>query len=160
MSAPDGLLEIGWLRRAHGVLGHVNVELSTDRPERTEPGARWWSGGQWLTVQTAQPHLGRWLVTFEEITGREQAQTFTNQLAYAEPLADLEELWVHELIGSDVVERDGTSRGRCVAVLDNPAADLLELESGVLVPVVFVVEHGDGRIIIDPPAGLFELDEE
>ena len=157
---PEGLLEIGWLRRAHGVRGQLNVELSTDRAERTEPGARWWSNGQWLTVQSAQPHLERWLVTFEEITGREQAQRFTNQLAYAEPLADTEELWVHELIGSQVVERDGTVRGRCVAVIENPAADLLELEGGALVPVVFVVEQDDGRIVIDPPPGLFELDEE
>ena len=38
----------------------------------------------------------------------------------------------------------------------NPAADLLELEGGALVPVVFVVEQGDGRVVIDPPAGLFD----
>jgi 16S rRNA processing protein RimM len=157
---PDNLLEIGWLRRAHGVRGQVNVELTSERPERTEPGARWWSNGHWLTVNTAQFHLGRWLVTFDEITGREQAQTFTNQVAYAEALPDNGEMWVHELIGAEVVETGGTARGRCVAVIDNPAADLLELESGALVPVVFVVEHGDGRILIDPPPGLFELDQD
>ena len=69
-------------------------------------------------------------------------------------------MWVHELIGAEVVEVDGTARGRCVAVIDNPAADLLELASGALVPVVFVIEHGDGRILIDPPPGLFELDQD
>lgn len=157
---PDGLLEIGTLRRAHGVRGQVSVELSTDRPERVEPGARWWSNGQWLTVGGVQRHQDRWLVDFDEITGREQAQAFTNQPAFAEPLEDPEELWVHELIGSEVVEADGTSRGRCVAVIDNPAADLLELDGGALVPVVFVTEHGEGRIVIDPPAGLFDLDED
>ena len=26
-----------------------------------------------------------------------------------------------------------------------------------LVPVVFVVEHGPGRVVIDPPEGLFDL---
>ena len=140
--------------------GQVNVELTSERAERTEPGARWWSNGHWLTVTTAQFHLGRWLVTFDEITGREQAQTFTNQVAYAEPLPDNGEMWVHELIGAEVVEVDGTARGRCVAVIDNPAADLLELASGALVPVVFVIEHGDGRILIDPPPGLFELDQD
>ena len=56
-----------------------------------------------------------------------------------------------------VVEVDGTPRGVCVAVVENPAADLLELDSGALVPVVFVVEHDADRIVIDPPAGLFEL---
>ena len=44
------------------------------------------------------------------------------------------------------------------AVIENPAADLLELESGALVPVVFVVEHDAARIVIDPPDGLFDLD--
>ncbi|MFV0306499.1 MAG: ribosome maturation factor RimM [Desertimonas sp.] len=157
---PDGVLEIGVLRRAHGVRGQISVELSTDRPERVEPGARWWAGGQWLTVAAAQRHQDRWLVTFDEIAGREQAQAFTNQAACAEPLEDPDALWVHQLIGAQVVERDGTARGRCVAVIDNPAADLLELDGGALVPVVFVTDHGDGRIVIDPPDGLFDLGED
>ena len=98
-------------------------------------------------------------MTFEEIRDRAAAQRFTNAPAYAEPLEDGEELWVHELIGVPVVEVDGTARGTCVAVIDNPAADLIELDSGALVPVVFVTSHADGEIVIDPPAGLFELTE-
>jgi 16S rRNA processing protein RimM len=39
----------------------------------------------------------------------------------------------------------------------NPASDLLELESGALVPVAFVVDRAPGRITIDPPDGLFDL---
>ena len=39
----------------------------------------------------------------------------------------------------------------------NPAADLLELDSGALVPVVFVVDHAPGRVTIDPPEGLLDL---
>jgi 16S rRNA processing protein RimM len=154
---PDGLLEIGHLRRAHGVRGQINVQLATDRPERLVKGARWFARGSWLTVVEASPHQDRWLVTFEEVRDRGAAQRFTNAPAYAEALDDPEELWVHELIGATVVEVDGTPRGTCVAVIDNPAADLLELDSGALVPVVFVTEHADGRIVIDPPDGLFEL---
>ena len=78
---------------------------------------------------------------------------------YAAPLDDPDELWVHELIGAAVVEADGTPRGTCVAVVENPAADLLELDSGALVPVVFVVDQTPERIVIDPPPGLFELTE-
>ena len=44
-------------------------------------------------------------------------------------------------------------------MIDNPAADLLELESGALVPASFVVSIADGVVTIDPPGGLFELDE-
>jgi hypothetical protein len=41
--------------------------------------------------------------------------------------------------------------------MSNPASDLLELDSGALVPVVFVVEQASGRVTIDPPEGLLEL---
>jgi 16S rRNA processing protein RimM len=154
---PPGLLEIGHLRRAHGVRGQLNVQLMTDRPERRVPGARWFARDTWLTVAAAAPHQDRWLVTFEEVGDRATAQRFTNVVAYAEPLDDPEELWVHELIGAPVVEVDGTPRGTCVAVVENPAADLLELDSGALVPVVFVKDHSEAGIVIDPPPGLFEL---
>lgn len=154
---PDGLLEIGHIRRAHGVRGQVAVELWTDRVERLAPGTRWYARGGWLTVADASPHHARWLVRFEEVADRTTAQRYTNVPVYAEPLDDPEELWVHELIGSDVVETDGTRRGTCVAVVANPASDLLELDSGALVPVVFVVDRAPGRIVIDPPAGLFEV---
>jgi 16S rRNA processing protein RimM len=154
---PPGLLEIGHLRRAHGVRGQLNVQLASDRPERLVEGARWYARGTWLTVVTAARHQDRWLVTFEEIDDRATAQRFTNAIAYAEPLDDPDELWVHELVGAAVVEVDGTPRGTCVAVVENPAADLLELDSGALVPVVFVTARTPAGIVIDPPAGLFEL---
>ena len=154
---PAGLLEIGHLRKAHGVHGQVNVQLTTDRPERLVPGTRWFARDGWLTIVTASPHLDRWLVTFDEIGDRLGAQRYTNTPVYAEPLDDPDELWVHELIGLPVVEVDGTARGTCVAVIDNPAAYLLELDSGALVPVVFVTEQSAERIVIDPPDGLFDL---
>ena len=160
MARPAGLLEIGQIRRAHGVRGDVLVELGSDRPERVAAGARWFAGEGWLTVVAARRHQDRWLVSLAELNDRTAAQQYTNTAIYAEPVDDPDELWVHELIGAEVVEVSGRSRGTCVAVVANPAADLLELESGALVPVVFVTERGDGTIVIDPPLGLFDDDEE
>ena len=157
MTVPAGLLEIGHLRRAHGVRGQVNVQLGTDRLERLEPGTRWFARDGWLTVVAATPHQDRWLVTFEEIKDRVTAQRYTNTPVYAERLEDDDELWVHELIGTRVVDVGGAEHGTVAAVIANPAADLLELESGALVPVVFIVERTADRIVIDPPAGLFEV---
>jgi 16S rRNA processing protein RimM len=156
VTRPSNLLEIGHIRRAHGVRGQVSVELGTDRIERVAPGTRWYARDGWLTVLAAAPHHDRWLVTIEGIGDRSAAQRYTNVPIYAEPIDDPEALWVHELIGSAVEDVNGRDRGRCVAVVANPAADLLELESGVLVPVVFVVRHADGVIVVDPPAGLFD----
>jgi 16S rRNA processing protein RimM len=64
---------------------------------------------------------------------------------------------VHELIGSAVVDTDGSALGRVVGIEANPAHDLLVLDTDVLVPMVFVVEHRDDVVVVDPPAGLLEL---
>ena len=78
----------------------------------------------------------------------------------AEPIDDPDELWVHELIGATVIDQHGVAHGTVTRVLDNPASDLLELDSGTLVPVRFVVAHTPGEEIhVDVPVGLFDLDE-
>jgi 16S rRNA processing protein RimM len=154
---PDGLLEVGHVARPHGIRGDVWVALSTDRTERVAPGARLWGAGRWWTVTSSSAAGDRWRVRFEGIADRAGAEALARTALYAEPIDDPDALWVHELIGAAVVEVGGTPRGRCVAVLANPAADLLELESGALVPITFVVSAGDGVITIDPPDGLFEL---
>jgi 16S rRNA processing protein RimM len=153
---PEGLLEVGRISRPHGLRGDVYVDLSTDRTERLEPGSRLWCRGEWLTVTEAARHPQRWLVRFDGITDRTAAERFTNTRLYAEPIDDPDAIWVHHLVGAEVVELDGTERGRCTAVIDNPAADLLELESGALVPMSFVVAFDGGVVTIDPPEGLFE----
>ena len=61
-------------------------------------------------------------------------------------------------VGAGVVTASGGDAvGTCVAVGANPASDLLELDSGALVPVVFVVDRAAGRVTIDPPEGLLDL---
>jgi 16S rRNA processing protein RimM len=134
----------------------VYVDLTTDRTDRLDRGARLWARDQELVVEAARPSNRRWLVTFEGFD-RSRAERFTGAELLAEPIEDPDVLWVHDLIGARVVELDGTDRGRCVAVVDNPAADLLELESGALVPVRFVVTAADGVVTVDVPEGLFEL---
>ena len=151
--------EIGRVGRAHGVRGEVLVSLITDRLERLEPGSRLLVGTQWRTVASSRPQQHRWLVRFDDVTDRNRAETLTGQLIFAEPLADDiadDGLWVHDLIGSVVVDLAGVSHGTCVSVIDNPAHDILELDTGWLVPVAFVTSCVDGVVTIDPPDGLFE----
>lgn len=133
------------------------VTLSTDRDERLAVGTRLQCRGRWLTVETATPHTRRWLVRFAELTDRTAAEELAGATLLAEPIDDPDAIWVHELVGALVVETDGTVRGRCTAVVANPAADLLELDSGALVPVVFVRSVADGTVIVEPPEGLFDL---
>lgn len=157
-SIPAGLLEIGHIRRAHGLRGEVFVQLLSDDPKRLVPGSVVRTRHGEFTVESARvASSGRRVVKFDSIPDRTAAERYANEPLYAEPLDDPDALWAHELIGADVVEVDGTNRGRCVAVLANPAADILELESGALVPSVFVVSNVDGVITVDVPDGLFEL---
>ena len=155
---PDGLLEVGRIGRAHGVKGAVYVTLSTGRTERVDVGSRLFDGRQWLVVEAARPQpANKWVVQFEGVADRNAAEQLTGRTLSAEPIDDDAELWVHDLIGSRVVDADGVDRGECVAVLDNPAHDILELDTGHLVPVTFIVSAADGIITVDTPAGLFDL---
>lgn len=155
----DGLLEVGHIRRAHGLRGEVFVQLISDSDVRVAPGAELIAGDQTLVVETSRlASNGRRVVKFAQIPDRTAAERYANQLLRGRPIDDPDALWVHELIGRRVVEIDGTDHGRCVAVLANPAADLLELDSGALVPTNFVVSNSDGTIVVDTPEGLFDLD--
>ena len=74
----------------------------------------------------------------------------------APPLDDPAALWVHELVGAEVVDTAGLPLGTVDAVQANPASDLLVLAGGGLVPLRFVVAHEPGRVTVDPPPGLLD----
>jgi 16S rRNA processing protein RimM len=157
VAARPDLLEVGRVGRAHGLQGEVAVTFTTQRDERHVPGAVLYADERELVVETARPHQGRWLIRFAGITDRDAAIALRGAQLRAEPLDPAEgELWVHELVGAEVVDTTGRTHGQVVAVEANPAHDLLVLDDGALVPVVFIVEHTPGRVVVDPPAGLLE----
>jgi 16S rRNA processing protein RimM len=151
------LLEVGRITKPHGLRGEVLVNLVTDRVERLDPGAVLTTDDGELVVRSARRHHDRWIVDFEGCTSREDADRLRGRLLRAEAVADPDQMWVHDLVGADVVTAGGERVGKCVGVIANPAADLLELDGGALVPVVFVVGHTATEITIDPPEGLFDL---
>lgn len=149
-------LEVGRIAKSHGLRGEVLVSLTTNRTERVAPGSTLFVGVTAMQVSASRPHQGKWIVQFDGLNDRDEADSLRGRALTAPPLEDPDELWVHELIGCAVVERDGTTRGRVEAVQENPAHDLLVLDSGMLVPLVFVVERSVDQIVIDPPEGLFD----
>lgn len=153
------MLEVGRIGRAHGLTGEVAVTAISSRPERFAPGSKLFAGDKELVVRSARPHQDRWLVRFEGIEDRTAAEALRNLVLKGELLPDYpeDELWVHELVGAVVRDRAGTVFGKVSAVEANPAHDLLVLEDGKLVPIVFVVEREEGVVTIDPPEGLFDL---
>ena len=155
---PEGppLLEIGQVVKPHGLRGEVVVRLITDRLERLAAGTVLQSTSGAMEVLAARPHQSGHLVRFAGVDDREAAERLRGTVLSAPALEDPGALWVHELIGADVVDLDGNACGRVVAVEANPASDLLVLESGGLVPLHFLVETSPGRLVVDPPAGLLD----
>lgn len=145
------------------------VEAVSNRPERFAPGAVLYAGERALPVRRASPQGGpgpagrvtraRWIVSFEGVDDRNTAERLRDTVLVGDLLDyddDEADLWVHELVGSEMFDPAGRVLGRVAAVEANPASDLLVLESGHLVPMVFVIEAGAGRVVVDPPAGLLD----
>ena len=150
------MLEVGRIVKPHGLRGDVIVDLVTNRTERLDPGTVLDGGARTFEVVRASQHKGRWIVTFHGVNSIDEAEALRGVVLRAEPLDDPDALWVHELLGAAVVEKDGTARGTVTAVQANPASDLLVLDSGALVPLRFVVEHSPERVVVDAPEGLFD----
>ncbi|MEJ5255517.1 MAG: ribosome maturation factor RimM [Acidimicrobiales bacterium] len=154
------MLAVGRVAKSHGLRGEVVVVLTSSETSRVAAGSVLFAGGRELVVVASRPYQARYIVKFEGVDSREQADQLRGVELTAPPLEGApDDLWVHELVGAEVVEVSGVSRGRVEAVQANPASDLLVLESGALVPLTFVVGWRDpGRVLeIDPPPGLFEL---
>jgi 16S rRNA processing protein RimM len=168
------LLTVGQIVRPHGVHGEVIVDVRTDEPETrfavgstlaTENG-----GPPSLTVEAVRPHQGRLLVVFGGVYDRDLAEQLRGvrlcvdsaQVAAPE---DPDEFNDHQLVGLSAVTPAGEALGEVTAVDHAPASDLLVLRRpdgrSTLVPfvkaIVPEVDLGAGRVVVDPPAGLFDL---
>lgn len=165
------LLTVGQIVRPHGVRGECVVEPRTDSPlERFREGAVFAAGDSHLTISTVRPHLGRFLVVFDEVPDRETAESLRGTLLEIDSSAveepdDPDEFLDHQLVGLSVELDSGEPIGEVVRIDHGPAHDMLvvKLTSGrnALVPfvkaIVPTVDVASGRIVIDPPGGLLEL---
>lgn len=152
----EARLEIGRIARPHGIRGEVVVDPVTNRPERFEPGAVHHGPDRTLVVERARSHKGRWIVGYEGVADRDAAEALRGAVLTAERLDTERELWAHELIGAQVVDASREPQGRVVSVEVNPAHDILVLDSGALVPVVFIRDFDGTTVVVDAPEGLFD----
>ncbi|WP_369052854.1 ribosome maturation factor RimM [Kineococcus terrestris] len=158
--------------RPHGVRGEVTVELRTDAPEerfapgavlRTDPAAR----GP-LTVESARWHSGTLLVAFAEAADRAAVEELRDTLLLVdvdeEAAAGEDDAWYpHQLRGLAAVSAAGVPLGTVADLLTGTAQDLLVVTgtdgAEVLVPFVArlvpEVDVAGGRVVLDPPGGLF-----
>lgn len=168
------LLTVGEIVRPHGIRGEVIVDVRTDEPAArfavgevlaTENG-----GPPSLTVEAVRPHQGRLIVVFEGVYDRDLAERLrgVRLCVDSEHVAapeDPDEFHDHQLVGLRAVTPAGEVVGEVVRVDHAPASDLLVLRRpdgrSALVPfvkaIVPEVDLAGGRVVVDPPAGLFDL---
>ncbi len=112
----------------------------------------------------------RSLLAFEDVEDIGAAQELAGAWVLAEraalpPIGD-EVLHHADLVGLEVVSREGVLLGWGVGVLEAPQGDLLRVRrpdgSEVLAPlapaICVAVDLTERRIVLDPPVGLFDLE--
>lgn len=154
-----------------GVKGLVRLKSFTADPEAvadygslcTEDGSHQYD------VTLVQPINNGFAAKLSGVVTKEQADALrgTQLFALRDRLPSLpdDEFYHADLIGLATFDAGGNALGRIKAVQNHGAGDLLEVEPGagkqtVLVPftraIVPTVDLTAGRVVIDPPEGLFD----
>ncbi|HEY2935462.1 MAG TPA: ribosome maturation factor RimM [Gaiellaceae bacterium] len=141
---------MGRVGRPHGLTGAFVVEHASEEPQRFAVGARLLAGGEPAEV-----------VESKRVGGRRLAIRLDRPVERGTPLEvergilpDPEpgEYYVFQLVGLEVVEEGGRALGRVADVAPYPANDVLELDTGLALPMVedciLNVDVTAGRIVV------------
>jgi 16S rRNA processing protein RimM len=172
-------LVVGHLNKPHGTKGELFAWPLTDRPESVYAAGQIFLPGDTegtrpdpdlppLRLDAVRPFKRGYLVSFGGVRDREGAERLQGRYLFLgtdtlEPLAE-GEVFYHQLLGMEVVTKDGESVGEITEVYELRPADLLEVhgpKGEVMIPflshIVIEVDAEAGRMVIDPPEGLLDL---
>ncbi len=165
LSPADPVL-VGRVIRPRGLRGEVVVEPLSDHPSRFEAGAELWLGGSFLTVAKARPDKERWVLLFEGVTSRDEAEELRGGELVVDasslPPLDDDRYYFHDLVGCRLEDSGGTCLGTVTGVVPGTPGWLEIDHDGktALVPMVKAflreVDLEGNRIVIDLPTGLLE----
>jgi 16S rRNA processing protein RimM len=124
---------IGRVGRPHGLDGSFVVEDASEAPERFEPGATVLVDGEPAEVVARKQAGGRLVVRLDRPVARGiELQVSRSQLPEPEP----DSYYVFQLVGLEVEEEGGRALGKVEEVAPGVANDVLELDSGLALPLV------------------------
>jgi 16S rRNA processing protein RimM len=141
---------VGRVGRPHGVHGAFVVERASDDPQRFAVGAKLFAGDEPAEiVESKRVGGGRLAIRLDRRVER-GTELEVDRAELPEPEED--SYYVFQLVGLEVVEDGGRELGRVKYVLEYPANDVLELDSGVILPMiedcVLDVDVTGGRIVV------------
>ncbi|MFP7671979.1 ribosome maturation factor RimM [Marivita sp. S0852] len=161
---------VGAIAGAFGVRGDVRLKSFTANPKDIAEYAplETEDGGQSFSVKITRQIKNGLAARLSGITTKEAADALRGTQLYVPrdrlPSLPDDEFYHADLIGLTVTDTGGATLGKVVSVINNGADDLLELSApgqkqSVLLPftkaAVPTVDLSQGRIVADPPEGLF-----
>jgi 16S rRNA processing protein RimM len=136
MPSPPDLVVVGRVGKPHGVDGGFFVEDPSDRRETFAVGAVLLAGGEPATVVAFRRGSGgRPVIRLDRAVERGTELAVPRETLPELP-AEEGEYYAFELVGLSVEQEDGRQLGRVREVLEYPANDVLELDSGLFLPLV------------------------
>src|SRR2546423_11938582 len=125
---------VGRVGRPHGVHGAFVVEQASDDPQRFAVGAELLvGGGPAKVVEAKRVGGGRLAIRLDRRVERgTELEVDRSEL----PEPDDDTYYIFQLVGLTVVEDGGRDLGRVKDLLEDPANDVLELDSGLVLPMV------------------------
>jgi 16S rRNA processing protein RimM len=146
---PAEEIVVGRVGKRHGLAGAFVVENASDDAERFELGAELLVDGEPTRVAESKRAGGRVVIRLDRPV--ERGATLSVPRASLPPTAD-GEFYVFELVGFEVEEEGGRVIGRVSDVAAGIANDVLELDSGIALPMVEdcvrQVDLEAGRILV------------
>lgn len=123
-----------------------------------------------LTLESLRWHQGRVIAVFEGINDRNVAEQLRGVLLCLDseqivPPDDPDEFNDHQLVGLRVESVDGETLGEVIRIDHAPASDLIVMRRpdgpDAFIPfvrqIVPEVDIAGGRVVVDPPGGLFDI---
>ena len=130
----SGLVLVGRVGRPHGLDGAFFVEDASEDDRWFEPGAKLLAGGEPVQVVIARRGAGgRPVIRLDRAIARGTALEVRRE--DLPPTGD-DEYYTFQLVGLEVLVEGGSRLGRVVEVVPGVANDALELDSGLLLPLV------------------------
>jgi 16S rRNA processing protein RimM len=178
VTAPEWVA-VAVLGKTRGNRGELTAVALSDKPERYQrlrevflfsdpapgvPALR----GERLEVEEAWFHGGVLVLKFRGVDSISAAERLTGaevRIPSAERVElDPGEYFQSDLVGCEVVDRaSGERLGRVTGLEDGGGSGLLRVEGGLLIPFVRAIcveiDPGAGRIVVDLPPGLRELNQ-
>jgi 16S rRNA processing protein RimM len=151
LSSNEDYIPVGRVGKPHGLEGAFAVEQASETPERFAPGALVYVDGRPARIVESKRARGRPVIRLERPVER-GSELAVRRSELPPPAAD--SYYVVDLVGLAVEEEDGRPLGRVVAVTPAPANDVLELDTGLSLPLVDAcvrqVDVESGRIVVAP----------